>query len=56
MKELYSDLQELILSNRSLVENNPLNLLNKEEAKRVYFLVGQSRFIRLCHEILDDNE
>ncbi len=49
-----------VLKNRSMAENNPLNLLKgykaKNTLKRIFEEVGQADFIFWVNFILDENE
>jgi len=56
MKEFYFELVELVEFNRSLAENDPMNLLKFIEAKKAYEILGPKRFKNLIYCILDDLE
>jgi hypothetical protein len=49
-----------VLNNRSMAENNPLNLIKgyktKNTLKRIFEQVGQADFIFWVNFILDENE
>lgn len=48
--------KKLILRNRSLAENNPLNLLKFPKLKEYYLNLGEKAFIEYVYKVLDDNE
>lgn len=49
-------LKNLVLDNRSLAENDPMNLLKFEVAQKVFNEIGSTRYVSLVHRILDQNE
>jgi len=56
----YKILKSKVLKNRSMAENNPLNLLKGYKAddtlKRIFEEVGEENFIERVNLILDENE
>lgn len=58
MKELYMELESLILEYRSLAENNPSNILSLENdtVKTYVKIFGTENFSSIVNEILDRNE
>lgn len=57
MKKLYMELTSVVIENRSLAENNPLNLLKKSDiCKDILNNRGEEYFIHIVEQILDENE
>ncbi len=54
IKSYSYDLENFIIENRELAENNPLNLLHRNDALDLYYLnVSEEMFIEYVNNILD---
>ncbi len=57
MKLDYKYLYSMVLENRSLAENGPLNLAKRDKSiKEILDFLGPEKFCDLVNKILDDNE
>ncbi len=57
MKLDYKYLYSMVLENRSLAENGPLNLVKDDKSiKEILDFLGSEKFCDLVNKILDDSE
>ncbi len=49
-------IEKIVLANRSLAENDPINLLRFKECQEYFETQGPARFIEIVENILDLNE